>query len=85
LACSGDEACSAAFDREEFGLVSPQVEIHRILSLSASIRHRESGDYLAGARAYLDLVCDQSEVWHGNRHRDAGLQHARQLEAVSGK
>jgi p-cumate 2,3-dioxygenase subunit alpha len=60
----GDDAYSAAFNREELGLASPpRVEIYRdfiFISFNPSIEPLV--DYLAGAKDYLDLVCDQSEA-----------------------
>ena len=60
----GDEAYSAAFDREALGLASPpRVEIYRdFIFISFNPNIASLVDYLAGAREYLDLVCDQSEA-----------------------
>ena len=59
----GDEAYSAAFDRKELRLVSaPRMESYRgfvFVSFSPTVEGLVA--YLAGAREYLDLVCDQSE------------------------
>lgn len=59
----GDEAYSEAFDRRELGLVSvPRMESYRgfvFVSFSPAVEGLVA--YLAGAREYLDLVCDQSE------------------------
>ncbi len=59
----GDEAYSEAFDRRELGLVSvPRMESYRgfvFVSFSPTVEGLVA--YLAGAREYLDLVCDQSE------------------------
>ena len=60
----GEDAYSAAFDRRELGLTSPpRVELYRdfiFISFNPAIENLV--DYLAGARPYLDLVCDQSEA-----------------------
>jgi p-cumate 2,3-dioxygenase alpha subunit len=60
----GDEAYSEAFDRHALGLgTPPRVEEYRgfvFISFKADIERLV--DYLAGAREYLDLICDQSEV-----------------------
>jgi phenylpropionate dioxygenase-like ring-hydroxylating dioxygenase large terminal subunit len=60
----GDDAYSAAFDREELGLASPpRVEIYRdFIFISFNPDVESLVDYLAGAKEYLDLVCDQSEA-----------------------
>lgn len=59
----GEDAYSAAFDRRELGLVSaPRMESYRgfiFVSFNPAIEGLVA--YLAGAREYLDLVCDQSE------------------------
>jgi p-cumate 2,3-dioxygenase alpha subunit len=59
----GEEAYSAAFDRQERGLVSaPRMESYRgfvFVSFNPTIEGLVA--YLAEAREYLDLVCDQSE------------------------
>jgi p-cumate 2,3-dioxygenase alpha subunit len=59
----GDEAYSEAFDRRELGLVSvPRMESYRgFVFVSFSLAVEGLVAYLAGAREYLDLVCDQSE------------------------
>jgi p-cumate 2,3-dioxygenase alpha subunit len=60
----GEDAYSAAFDREELRLASPpRVEIYRdfiFVSFAPAIEPLVT--YLAGAKEYLDLVCDQSEA-----------------------
>jgi p-cumate 2,3-dioxygenase subunit alpha len=59
----GEDAYSEAFDRRELGLRSaPRMESYRgfvFVSFNPAIENLVS--YLAGAREYLDLVCDQSE------------------------
>jgi len=60
----GDDAYSEAFDRRALGLgTPPRVEDYRgfvFISFNADIEPLV--DYLAGAREYLDLICDQSEA-----------------------
>jgi p-cumate 2,3-dioxygenase subunit alpha len=60
----GEEAYSPAFDRRELALAqAPRVESYRgfvFISFNAAIEGLV--DYLAGAKEYLDLVCDQSEA-----------------------
>ena len=60
----GEDAYSAAFDREELRLASPpRVDIYRdfiFVSFAPTIEPLVT--YLAGAKEYLDLVCDQSEA-----------------------
>lgn len=60
----GEDAYSAAFDREELGLASPpRVEIYRdFIFVSFAPTVEPLVTYLAGAKEYLDLVCDQSEA-----------------------
>jgi len=60
----GDDAYSVAFDRQELALAqAPRVESYRGFIFIGFNPHLEGlVDYLAGAREYLDLVCDQSEV-----------------------
>ena len=64
LGVPGEDAYSAAFDREELGLASPaRVEVYRdfiFVSFAPTVEPLVS--YLAGAKEYLDLVCDQSEA-----------------------
>jgi p-cumate 2,3-dioxygenase alpha subunit len=58
-----DEAYPPGFARERLGLASPRVESYRGFVF---VRFSEAGeslaDYLAGAKEYLDLIADQSEV-----------------------
>jgi p-cumate 2,3-dioxygenase subunit alpha len=60
----GEEAYSPAFDRRELALAqAPRVESYRgfvFISFNPAIEGLV--DYLAGAKEYLDLVCDQSEA-----------------------
>lgn len=60
----GDDSYSPAFDRGELGLGhTPRIDSYRgfiFISFNPSVE--ELNDYLAGAKEYLDLVCDQSEV-----------------------
>jgi len=58
----GASSYPASFDRREFGLASPpQVADYRgFVFLSFDPDARPLGDYLAGAKEYLDLVVDQS-------------------------
>jgi p-cumate 2,3-dioxygenase alpha subunit len=60
----GEEAYSAAFDRQELALGQPPwVEIYRdFVFISFNPAVQPLVDYLAGAKQYLDLVCDQSEA-----------------------
>jgi p-cumate 2,3-dioxygenase alpha subunit len=60
----GEDAYSAAFDRQALGLAAPpRVENYRgFVFLSFDPTIVDLVDYLAGAREYLDLVCDQSDV-----------------------
>jgi p-cumate 2,3-dioxygenase subunit alpha len=59
----GEDAYSEAFDRRELGLVNaPRTESYRgfvFVSFNPAIEGLVA--YLAEAREYLDLVCDQSE------------------------
>ncbi len=61
----GEDAYSEAFDRRERGLVSTsRMESYRgFVFVSFNLAVEGLVAYLAGAREYLDLVCDQSE--HG--------------------
>jgi p-cumate 2,3-dioxygenase subunit alpha len=72
----GEDAYSPAFKRDEFGLVSPpRVESYRGFIFINFKRSASSLDeYLGGAKEYLDLVCDQSEV---------GMKVAEGLQAYS--
>jgi benzoate/toluate 1,2-dioxygenase alpha subunit len=60
----GEDSYSDAFDRGELGLASPpRVETYRdfvFVSFDPAIQPLVA--YLAGAKEYLDLVCDQSEA-----------------------
>ncbi len=60
----GEDAYSDAFKREDMALVAPaQVDNYRGFIFACFDRNAQSlYDYLAGAREYLDLVADQSEV-----------------------
>ncbi len=62
----GDDAYSETFhrDRHTLGLASPaRVDIYRdFVFISFDPTVDDLLDYLAGAREYLDLICDQSEV-----------------------
>ncbi len=58
----GEEAYSEAFDRRELGLRSAaRMESYRgFVFVSFNPASEDLVSYLAGAREYLDLVCDQS-------------------------
>lgn len=60
----GEDAYSDAFDREQLGLASPpRLEVYRdfvFVSFNPTVEPLVA--YLAGAKEYLDLVCDQSEA-----------------------
>jgi p-cumate 2,3-dioxygenase alpha subunit len=60
----GEEAYSEAFDRQELALrQASRVESYRgFLFISFNPRIEGLVDYLAGAKEYLDLICDQSEA-----------------------
>jgi p-cumate 2,3-dioxygenase alpha subunit len=60
----GEDAYSSSFDRKEFHLgEAPRVESYRGFVFVCFNPAAESlEDYLAGAKEFLDLVCDQSEV-----------------------
>ena len=60
----GEDSYSDGFSREERALASPaQVDNYRGFIFACFDRTTESlNEYLAGAREYLDLVADQSEV-----------------------
>jgi p-cumate 2,3-dioxygenase alpha subunit len=60
----GEDAYSPAFDRQALGLgTPPRLEIYRsFVFISFNPTIEDLVDYLAEARDYLDLVCDQSEV-----------------------
>ncbi len=59
----GEEAYSAAFERKELGLrQAPRVEGYRgFLFVSFNPTVEGLVNYLAGAREYLDLMCDYAE------------------------
>lgn len=58
----GEDAYSAAFDRQELSLATaPRLEEYRgFLFVSFDPAIVSLVDYLAGAREYLDLICDQT-------------------------
>ena len=60
----GEEAYSAAFCRDDLGLANaPRMESYRgFIFVCFNPEADDLVDYLAGAREYLDLVCDQSEA-----------------------
>jgi p-cumate 2,3-dioxygenase alpha subunit len=60
----GEEAYSEAFDRQELALgQAPRLESYRgFIFVSFNAAAEPLIDYLAGAREYLDLVCDQAEA-----------------------
>jgi p-cumate 2,3-dioxygenase alpha subunit len=60
----GEDAYSPAFDRRERSLMpAPRVESYRGFVFVCFDPATETlVEYLAGAKEYLDLVCDQSEV-----------------------
>jgi p-cumate 2,3-dioxygenase subunit alpha len=60
----GEDSYSDAFRREDMGLVSPaQVDSYRgFIFVCLNPAAQGLYDYLAGAREYLDLVADQSEI-----------------------
>jgi p-cumate 2,3-dioxygenase alpha subunit len=60
----GEDAYSPSFDRKEFALgTPPRVESYRgFIFVNFNPAAEGLIDYLAGAKEYLDLVCDQSEV-----------------------
>lgn len=59
----GEDAYSAAFDRHERRLAqAPRMDSYRgFIFISFNPAVEDLMDYLAGAREFLDLVCDQSE------------------------
>ena len=59
-----DEAYSGAFNRRDLALANaPRMESYRgFIFISLNPQADDLIDYLAGAREYLDLICDQSEV-----------------------
>ncbi len=60
----GDSSYSAAFKRGEMGLANvPRMDTYRgFIFISFDPSAESLSEYLAGAKEYLDLVCDQSEV-----------------------
>jgi p-cumate 2,3-dioxygenase alpha subunit len=60
----GDSAYSAAFKREDLGLVNPpRTDSYRgFVFINFNPAAESLTDYLAGATEYIDLVADQSEV-----------------------
>jgi len=61
----GDDSYSeAALDRKELGLAQPaRVDSYRgFIFVSFNPAAQDLDEYLAGAKEYLDLVCDQSEI-----------------------
>jgi p-cumate 2,3-dioxygenase subunit alpha len=60
----GEDAYSASFNRQEFALgTPPRVDSYRgFVFLNFNPAAESLVDYLAGAKEYIDLVCDQSEV-----------------------
>jgi len=60
----GEDAYGTGFDRQELGLATaPCMESYRgFIFVSFNPYVDDLVDYLAGAREYLDLICDQSEV-----------------------
>jgi len=59
----GESSYSAAFDRAQFALGQvPRMDTYRgFMFINFDRAAPELGDYLAGAKEYLDLICDQSE------------------------
>ena len=60
----GETSYSEAFDRRDFALGRPaRTDSYRgFIFISLDQAAPELSDYLAGAKEYLDLVCDQSET-----------------------
>ncbi|MBC7974327.1 MAG: Rieske 2Fe-2S domain-containing protein, partial [Myxococcales bacterium] len=60
----GEDAYSASFDRASYALKPHRMESYRgFVFVTFDERNPESlADYLGGAREYLDLIADQSEV-----------------------
>ncbi|MGH7964474.1 MAG: aromatic ring-hydroxylating oxygenase subunit alpha [Candidatus Binatia bacterium] len=60
----GEDAYSEAFTRKEMGLAhAPRMERYRgFIFISVDPAIMPLSEYLAGAKEYLDLVCDQSEA-----------------------
>jgi p-cumate 2,3-dioxygenase alpha subunit len=59
----GEDAYSEAFDRKEFALGTPaRVESYRgFFFINFNPASESLLDYLAGAKEFLDVICDQSE------------------------
>ncbi|MBV8356476.1 MAG: Rieske (2Fe-2S) protein, partial [Deltaproteobacteria bacterium] len=59
----GDSSYSEAFNRAEFALGRPRTDTYRgFIFVNFDSAATGLNDYLAGAKEYLDLVCDQSEI-----------------------
>jgi p-cumate 2,3-dioxygenase alpha subunit len=60
----GEDAYGTGFDRQDLGLATaPRMESYRgFIFVSFNPCVDDLVDYLAGAREYLDLICDQSAV-----------------------
>ncbi|GIX49619.1 MAG: aromatic-ring-hydroxylating dioxygenase subunit alpha [Candidatus Tectimicrobiota bacterium] len=60
----GEDAYSPAFDRRQLALASPaRTDVYRgFIFVSFNPEVMDLVDYLAGARDYLDLICDQAEA-----------------------
>ncbi len=59
----GEDAYSLSFDRKDFALAQPRVDSYRgFVFVNFTPEGESLSDYLAGAKEFLDLVCDQSEV-----------------------
>jgi len=60
----GDDSYSSAFNRAEMGLAqAPRLDSYRgFIFVNFDAAAPSLNDYLAGAKEYLDLVCDQSEA-----------------------
>ncbi|MBI3757834.1 MAG: Rieske 2Fe-2S domain-containing protein [Deltaproteobacteria bacterium] len=69
----GEDAYSPSFNRKEFALgTPPRVESYRgLVFVNFNAGAEALVDYLAGAKEYIDLVCDQSavgmEIVHGSQ------------------
>lgn len=77
ISMPGEEAYSEKFDKSEMGLhAAPKVDQYKGFYFLNFDRHAGSlSDYLAGAKAYLDLIADQSpsgemEVIKGTQEYD---------------
>lgn len=59
----GEDAYSPSFDRKDFALAQPRVDSYRgFVFVNFNPEAESLSDYLASAKEFLDLVCDQSEV-----------------------